>query len=77
MAAAVSSSSSDLRAVITTLAPRRAYASAMERPMPRLPPVISATLSVSWKRSLDAVLVDVSWLKVILRFWLGCNCVCW
>jgi hypothetical protein len=43
----------------------------MERPMPRLPPVINATLSVSWKMSLVSVWIDVSWLNALPPVWLG------
>jgi hypothetical protein len=43
----------------------------MERPMPRLPPVINATLSVSWKMSLVSVWIDVSWLNAFPPVWLG------
>src|ERR1035437_9610963 len=71
IAAAVSSNSSGLRAVITTLAPRRARSSAGGRGMPRTPPVINATLSVSWKMSLRSVWIDFSWLNAFPPVWLG------
>src|SRR5258706_7600624 len=44
IALATSSHGSGLRLETTTLAPRRAIHSAIERPMPRLDPVITATL---------------------------------
>ena len=45
IAAAVSSASPWLMSPATTSAPQRASAAAMPRPMPRPPPVTSATLS--------------------------------
>src|SRR5215207_10332056 len=49
IAAATGSQPSALRLEITTLAPIRAIVSAIERPMPRLEPVTTATLSVRSK----------------------------
>ena len=43
----VAASSASLRATITTLAPARARAPAMPRPMPELPPVTRATRPTS------------------------------
>src|SRR5215211_4187055 len=45
---ATASHASALRLEITTLAPSAAMLSAMARPMPRLDPVMTATLSVRW-----------------------------
>jgi hypothetical protein len=49
IAAATGSQASALRLEITTFAPIRAMVSAIERPMPRLEPVTTATLSVRSK----------------------------
>src|SRR5262245_57255060 len=49
IASAVSSHASALRLATTTCAPRAAKASAMARPMPRLPPVMIATRPVRSK----------------------------
>ena len=46
MAPAASRQASALRLVITTRAPKRASASAIARPIPRVDPVTSATFSV-------------------------------
>jgi hypothetical protein len=59
MPAATCSHGSALRLEITTLAPQAAMCSAIARPMPRLEPVMMATLPVkSNKRMLSSVSVN-------------------
>src|SRR5262245_15323417 len=62
MPAATSSQASALRLEITTLAPRPAQHSAIARPMPRLEPVMIATLLSS--RNGDT---DVMWAFSLVR----------
>src|SRR5262249_56355012 len=78
MSRATASQASALRLDITTLAPRRAIASALARPMPRLEPVTIATLpsrangdAVAWARSSSVMALPIGLRKIFAQLLLG------
>src|ERR1700686_2665865 len=73
IAAATSAHLSALRLEITTLAPARAIASAIARPMPLVEPVITATFPVRSNKEFDIHLPPLVGARyVIVRITLPC-----
>src|SRR5262249_37536011 len=78
MSWATASQASALRLDITTLAPSRAIASALARPMPRLEPVMIATLPsrangdpVAWTRPSSVMALPVSLREIFAQLLFG------
>src|SRR5712671_5110715 len=78
MSRATASQASALRLDITTLAPSRAIASALARPMPRLEPVTTATLpsrlngdAVSWARLSSVMALPIGLREIFAQLLLG------